>query len=49
VVGEFVALLSNAMLPGVLPAVCGAKVTAKGTLCPAGTVTGKPMPPSEYP
>ena len=37
------------MLPDVLPAVWGAKTTPKGTLCPAGTVTGKSMPPSEYP
>ena len=34
-VGELVALLSNAMLPLVFPALCGAKVIVKGTLCPA--------------
>jgi hypothetical protein len=49
VVGEFVASLTNATLPGALPGACGSKVTLKGTLCPARTVTGKVMPLSAYP
>jgi hypothetical protein len=49
VAGEFVASLSNAMLPGALPSAWGAKVTVKETLCPAGTVVGKVIPLSEYP
>jgi hypothetical protein len=49
VVGELVASLSNTTLPGVLPAAWGAKVTVKGTFCPAGTVTGKVIPLSAYP
>ena len=48
-VGELVASLSNAMLPGAVPAASGAKVTVNGRLCPAGTVTGKVMPLTEYP
>src|SRR5580692_971966 len=47
--GEFEALLSKTMLPAELPAVCGAKVTVNGTLCPAGTVAGNVMPLTEYP
>jgi len=49
VVGEFDALLRNETLPEAAPDTCGAKVTAKGTLCPAISVTGKVMPLKENP
>jgi hypothetical protein len=49
VVGELDALLINEMLPEVAPDACGAKLTVKGTLCPAVSVTGKLMPFTEYP
>jgi len=47
--GELVALLTNEMLPGTLPAACGAKVTVKVTLVPDCTVVGKVIPVTEYP
>lgn len=47
--GEFVALLTKETLPAELPAVCGANVTVNGMLCPAGTVSGKVIPPTEKP
>jgi hypothetical protein len=49
VVGEFDALLRNETPPEAAPDTCGAKVTAKETLCPAISVTGKVMPLKENP
>src|SRR6266576_2585415 len=46
---EFVASLTKAIVPLEAPVTCGAKVTVKGTLCPAAPVTGKEMPLTEYP
>ena len=40
VAGELEALLSNVTLPVEASAVCGAKVTVKEALFPAGTVAG---------
>jgi hypothetical protein len=45
--GELEALLTKETLPVELPTVCGANVTVKGALCPAGIVTGKVIPLSE--
>jgi len=46
-VGELAALLIKEILPVEAPAASGAKVTVKGTLFPAGTVTGKLIPLTE--
>jgi hypothetical protein len=46
---ESEALLTKAMLPGELPAAGGVKVTVYWALCPAGTLTGKLIPLTEYP
>src|ERR1043166_1972542 len=47
--GELEALLTKETFPVLGPAVWGANVTVKGTLCPAGTVAGKVIPESENP
>src|SRR6185503_11558325 len=47
--GEFSALLTNLILPETCPAVCGANVTLKVALWPAGTVKGNTMPAIENP
>jgi len=41
---ELEALLANAMLPLAAPAACGAKMTLKLVLQPAGRVTGRVSP-----
>jgi hypothetical protein len=43
-VGEFGALLTNAMLPVKLPALAGAKATLKFALCPGLSVKGSVSP-----
>ena len=47
VVVEFAALLVKVIVPGIQPAAVGEKVTFSGTLCPAGTVSGKLAPGAE--
>lgn len=42
-------MLIKEMLPEAMPGASGAKVTVKGTLCPAERVTGKTIPLSENP
>jgi hypothetical protein len=49
VVGELGALLINEVLPDAAPEAWGEKVTVKGALCPAASVTGKVIPLTEYP
>src|SRR5690348_12178131 len=49
VCGEFEASLRKLIFPTEFPAFCGAKVTAKETLCPAATLTGKVIPLTENP
>ena len=46
-VGLFEALLLIDRTAVALPVACGAKVRVKGTLCPAGIVTGRERPLSE--
>ena len=48
-VGELDESLINKIRPAAVPVTCGAKVTVKGTLCPAVSVTGNLKPLSEYP
>lgn len=47
--GSGEALLTNARLPGELPAVCGVNVTVKETLFPAASVNGNVIPVRSYP
>ena len=47
--GESTALLTKDIVPGALPAVCGAKVTVYWMLFPAFTVNGNVTPLTEYP